>query len=143
MPITQSKAHLQPIFKGRYYFGCKSALHFPSISSFIFLPSHKTKFSPTRKSPTDIRQRLNYLLCLTSQLSIPMTRQIDRPVYNRLLLSVAVQWLVRQESNNLNGSALWKIQQVKSPPKSSSRNVGGNCKKTQRHRLLRFNLRKI
>ena len=86
MPTTQYKAHLQPIFKGRYYFGCKRALHFPSISSFIFLPSLKTKFSATRKSPTDNRQRLNYLLRLTRQLRIPLTRQTNRPVYNFILL---------------------------------------------------------
>ena len=90
MPITQCKAHLQPIFKGRYYFGCKRALHSPSISSFIFLPSLKTKFSATRKSPTDNRQRLNYLLCLTRQLRIPLKRLMIRPVYNLALL----QWRV-------------------------------------------------
>jgi len=33
-----------------------------------------------------------------------------KAAYNRLLLSVAGQWLVRQESNNLNGSASWKRQ---------------------------------
>ena len=90
MPTTQCKALLQPIFKGSYYFGCKRALHFPSISSFIFLPSLKTKFSPTRKSPTDKRQCLNYLLCLTRQLSIPLKRLMIRPVYNFALL----QWRV-------------------------------------------------
>ena len=90
MPTTQCKAHLQPIFKGRYYFGCKSALHFSLISFFIFLPSLKTKFSATRKIPTDKRQRLNYLLCLTRQLSIPLKRLMIRPVYNFALL----QWRV-------------------------------------------------
>lgn len=52
---------------------------------FIFLPSLKTKFSATGKSQTDKRQLLNYLLCLTRQLSIPMTRQTNRPVYNFVL----------------------------------------------------------
>jgi hypothetical protein len=87
---TQCKAHLQPILKGRYYFGCKSALHFPFISFFIFLPSLKTKFSATLKSPADIRQPLNNLLCLTRQLSIPLKRLMIRPVYNFALL----QWRV-------------------------------------------------
>lgn len=90
MPTTQCKAHLQPFFKGRYYFGCKRALHFSLISFFIFLPSLKTKFSATRKSPTNKRQRLNFLLSLTRQLSIPLKRLMIRPVYNFTLL----QWLV-------------------------------------------------
>jgi hypothetical protein len=34
------------------------------------------------------------------------------PAGNRLLLSVAVQRLVRQGSNNLNGSSWWKRQWV-------------------------------
>jgi hypothetical protein len=90
MPNTQCKAHLQPIFKGRYYFGCKRALHFSLISFFIFLPSLKTKFFATRTSPIDKRQILNYLSCLTRQLSIPLKRLMIRPVYNFTLL----QWLV-------------------------------------------------
>ena len=90
MPTTQCKAHLQPIFKGRYYFGYKSASHFSLISFFIFLPSLKTKFSAIRKSQTDIRQPLNYLLCLTRQLSIPLKSLMIRPVYNLALL----QWRV-------------------------------------------------
>ncbi len=90
MPITQCKALLQPIFKGRFYFGCKRAFHFSLISFFIFLPSLKTKFSASRTSPTDKRQRLNYLLCLTRQLSIPLKRLMIRPVYNFTLL----QWRV-------------------------------------------------
>lgn len=44
MPTTQCKAHLQPIFKDRYYFGCKSALHFPLISFLFFFPPLKQNF---------------------------------------------------------------------------------------------------
>jgi len=34
----------------------------------------------------------------------------NRAAGNRLLLSVARQWLMRKRINNLNGSASWKQQ---------------------------------
>jgi hypothetical protein len=121
IPITQCKAHLQPIFKGRYYFGCKRAFHFPLISFFIFLPSLKTKFSATRKSPTVKRQILNYLLCLTRQFSIPLKRLMIRPVYNFALL----QWRVVDGIERCSLKTLFRRTRQTSSDKSATASNAG------------------
>jgi hypothetical protein len=121
MPTTQCKAHLQPIFKGKYYFGCKRTFHFSFISFFIFLPSLKTKFSATRKSPTDKKQLLNYLLCLTRQLSIPLKRLIIRPVYNFTLL----QWRVVDGFQPFNLKLLFRRTRPTSSDKSATASNAG------------------
>ena len=121
MPTTQCKAHLQPIFKGRYYFGCKRAFHFSLFSFFIFLPSLKTKFSATRKSPTDIRHLLNYLLCLTRQLSIPLKRLMIRPVYNFALL----QWRVVDGIERCSLKLLFRRTRPTSSDKSATASNAG------------------
>lgn len=59
----------------------------------------------------------------TQNNSIFVTRTTKPPVANRLLLSVAEYWLVRQRSNNLNGCGFWKVKWVNIATVSSSRNV--------------------
>ena len=48
---------------------------------------------------------------------------------HRLLLSVAVQWLVRQESNNFNGCASRKIQEVNTATEKQAPTVSNKAKK--------------
>ncbi len=52
-------------------------------------------------------------IAMTMQTRHDRTTKDIRAAGNRLLLSVAGQWLVRQRSNNLIGSTSWKRQWVK------------------------------